>query len=114
MPQEIRIPADQRVTVRLQNKGKVLHNWTVERIAVTGTETRGSAGHAMGPGGVMGGGMGSGMMPGSSGVGDLHVAAEAGRVADIAFITGQSGEYVFYCTEPGHRQAGMEGRLVVG
>lgn len=114
-PQEIRVPVDQRVTVRLQNKGKVLHDWTVERIAVTGAETRGSDSHAMGPGDGMGGAMGSGgMMSGSAGAGDLHVAAEAGRVADITFTPEQSGEYVFYCTVAGHRQAGMEGRLVVG
>lgn len=114
LPQEIRIPADQRVTVRLQNKGRVLHDWTVERIAVTGAETRGSASHAMGPGGGMGGAMGSGMMSEGSGAGDLHIAAEAGQVVDITFTAEQSGEYVFYCTVAGHRQAGMEGRLVVG
>lgn len=113
-PQEIRIPADQRVTVRLQNKGRVLHDWTVERVAVTGAETRGSASHAMGPGGGMGGAMGSGMMSEGWGAGDLHVAAEAGRVVDITFTPEQPGEYVFYCTVAGHRQAGMEGRLVVG
>lgn len=113
-PQEIRISTDQRVTVRLQNKGKVLHDWTVDRIAVTGAETRGSDSHAMGPSGGMGGGMGSGMMSEGAGAGDLHVAAEAGRVVDITFTAEQSGEYVFYCTVAGHRQAGMEGRLVVG
>ncbi len=114
-PQEIRISTDQRMTVRLQNKGKVLHDWTVDRIAVTGAETRGSGSHAMEPGGGMGGAMGSGgMMSGSAGAGDLHVAAEAGRVADITFTPEQSGEYVFYCTVAGHRQAGMEGKLVVG
>lgn len=113
-PLEIRIPADQHVTVRLQNKGKVRHDWTVERIAVTGIETQGSGNHVMGPGSGMDGARGNGMMSGSAGPGDLHVAAEAGRVADITFTPEQPGEYVFYCTVAGHREAGMEGRLVVG
>jgi nitrite reductase (NO-forming) len=26
---------------------------------------------------------------------------------------GQAGTYVYYCTQPGHRQAGQEGRLIV-
>ncbi|MDA0302102.1 MAG: plastocyanin/azurin family copper-binding protein [Chloroflexi bacterium] len=44
----------------------------------------------------------------------MHVAAEAGRVAEIEFTPTQAGTYVFYCTVPGHREAGMEGKLIVG
>lgn len=104
-PREIRIFADQRASVRLQNKGKVLHDWTIERIPVTGVETPASDDHAMGSGG--------GMKPGA-GSEALHVAAEAGRTAQITFTPKEPGEYVFYCTVAGHRQAGMEGRIVVG
>lgn len=99
-PREIHLSVDRRVTVRLQNDGMVLHDWTVETIAVTGTETRRSGDHEMGPG--------------NHGATGLHVAANAGRAAEITFTPEQSGEYVFYCTAAGHRQAGMEGRLVVG
>ncbi|TAK75800.1 MAG: hypothetical protein EPO16_08440 [Dehalococcoidia bacterium] len=105
-PREVRIAADQRVSVRLKNKGKVLHDWTIERIPVTGVEMRASDNHAMEPGG--------GMVSGSAGPGELHIAAEVGRTAQITFTPKQPGEYVFYCTVAGHRQAGMQGRLVVG
>lgn len=32
----------------------------------------------------------------------------------LAFKAGEAGTYVYYCTVPGHRQAGMEGKLIVG
>jgi plastocyanin len=45
---------------------------------------------------------------------DVHVAAGRGEVAEGGLRAGEPGEYVFYCTVPGHRAAGMEGTLVVG
>ncbi|HEY3312277.1 MAG TPA: copper-containing nitrite reductase [Anaerolineales bacterium] len=32
----------------------------------------------------------------------------------LEFVAAQEGTFVYYCTVPGHRQAGMEGKLVVG
>jgi nitrite reductase (NO-forming) len=39
-----------------------------------------------------------------------------GDQAEIILETGdvQSGSYVYYCTLPGHRKAGQEGKLIVG
>jgi nitrite reductase (NO-forming) len=36
-----------------------------------------------------------------------------GESTVIVFEAGQTGDFVYYCSIPGHRQAGMEGRLVV-
>lgn len=36
-----------------------------------------------------------------------------GQTADVVFEISDSGEFVYYCTVTGHRQAGMEGRLIV-
>jgi uncharacterized cupredoxin-like copper-binding protein len=44
---------------------------------------------------------------------DLHVAASSGGHNTILFTPSAPGEYIFYCTVPGHREAGMEGLLVV-
>lgn len=44
---------------------------------------------------------------------DAHVAAEGGETAVGGFSAGESGRYTFWCTVPGHREAGMEGILIV-
>lgn len=122
-PKELRVGLNQPQTIRLDNKGKLLHDWTVEKIVVTAVKEEGSAGHDMGghgsgagaamPGtGTMPGGMmNTGSQPGQFA---LHVSAEAGHAATIEFTPTEAGTYVFYCTVPGHREAGMEGKLVVG
>ncbi len=37
-----------------------------------------------------------------------------GQEARIQFVADQEGEFAYYCAIPGHRQAGMVGRLTVG
>lgn len=44
---------------------------------------------------------------------DVHVAAERGETAEGGLRADAAGEYTFYCTVAGHRDAGMEGTLVV-
>jgi nitrite reductase (NO-forming) len=36
-----------------------------------------------------------------------------GQNANVVFEVHRWGEYVYYCTVSGHRQAGMEGKLIV-
>jgi plastocyanin len=45
---------------------------------------------------------------------DAHVVADAGETSSGGFETGdRAGTYEYYCSVPGHREAGMEGQLVV-
>jgi cytochrome c oxidase subunit 2 len=44
---------------------------------------------------------------------DAHVAADRGETTTGGFRASRPGRYTFYCAEPGHRQAGMEGTLIV-
>ena len=44
---------------------------------------------------------------------DVHVAADGGETAEGGLRADEPGEYTFYCTVAGHREAGMEGTLVV-
>ncbi|MEW6566566.1 MAG: copper-containing nitrite reductase [Chloroflexota bacterium] len=39
---------------------------------------------------------------------------QAGDVASVTFTVQQDGEFIYYCSLPGHRQAGMWGTLRVG
>jgi heme/copper-type cytochrome/quinol oxidase subunit 2 len=44
---------------------------------------------------------------------DVHVPVAAGAQSLILFTPTQPGAYIFYCALPGHREAGMQGTLVV-
>lgn len=44
---------------------------------------------------------------------DAHVAAERGQTEEGGFTADEPGRYTYYCTVAGHRDAGMEGTLVV-
>jgi plastocyanin len=44
---------------------------------------------------------------------DAHVAADRGKTEEGGFTAEKPGHYTYYCTVPGHRDAGMEGTLVV-
>lgn len=44
---------------------------------------------------------------------DAHVVAGAGDTDEGGFRADEPGRYTYYCTVAGHRDAGMEGTLVV-
>lgn len=44
---------------------------------------------------------------------DGYVIADAGESATGGFVASERGEYTYYCSIGGHRQAGMEGVIVV-
>ncbi len=44
---------------------------------------------------------------------DVHVSAGRDETAEGGLRADEPGEYAFYCTVTGHREAGMEGTLVV-
>ena len=103
-PEELRVKAQNRYMLHLVNEGKQPHDWTIDAIPVTEVRAVESAEHETGE---MATPMsGSGMMR-------LHIAADRGEDRHMSFMPMEKGEYVFYCTVPGHRSAGMEGKLVV-
>ena len=88
-PGEIRVRVGQTVHVMLDNKGVMLHDFSVINmpVRVAGTERH------------------SGMT--------LHVESQTGQGGELEFVPLERGTYVFICSLPGHQQAGMEGKLIV-
>jgi cytochrome c oxidase subunit II len=44
---------------------------------------------------------------------DTHISAGPGETAEGGLRVDEAGRYTFYCSVSGHREAGMEGTLVV-
>lgn len=44
---------------------------------------------------------------------DAHVAADKGETSEGGLRADEPGRYTYYCEVPGHREAGMEGTLIV-
>lgn len=97
-PATVRIKAGQPLVFQASNSDSMLHDFTVQRIAVSGKKESGSDAHKM---------------PGMGKEPDLHLSVKAGGVGTLAFTAQEKGTYEFYCTEPGHKDGGMKGTLVV-
>jgi uncharacterized cupredoxin-like copper-binding protein len=100
---QIETAAGQTVRVTLDNQGTLEHDFTIQHIPLFGEvsisqDTGAMAGHDMGH---------------VEEELDIHVAAPIGGTNTIEFTPSAPGEYPYYCTVPGHREAGMEGMLVV-
>ena len=99
-PDALEVNAGEVLEIAIQNVEPVLHDFTIDKI--------GADVHISYLGGT-----------------GQHAHAEAERDADVHFALTEpgsgvvhlrafeSGEYVFYCSVPGHREAGMEGTLIV-
>lgn len=93
--------AGRPIRITLENKGVLEHDFSIVEIATTGEVTEESeeqADHDMGhveeeP--------------------DVHVAATSGTSSTIEFTPAEAGQYEYYCTVSGHREAGMVGTLTV-
>ena len=44
---------------------------------------------------------------------NVHAATPTGKVTPVQFIADKSGEFVYYCAMPGHRENGQWGTLKV-
>jgi uncharacterized cupredoxin-like copper-binding protein len=99
--ESLEVVANRPVRLSLENAGVLEHDFTVRKIEVTGVHAPEAAedDHDM------------------SHVEDelaLHVAAPPNGGSNVLeFTPTEPGEYEFYCTVSGHKEAGMIGTLVV-
>lgn len=98
-PSEIAVISGEPIVLRVDNSDSaMLHDFSIEKIAVTGVAMSGESdnGHDMDAMDF-----------------DLHLALDGGSTGTLTFTPTESGEYVFFCSVSGHKEAGMEGKLRV-
>lgn len=101
-PASISAKVGEPVTVLLENEGSLEHDWSIVEIEsdhVSSETTGASEAHLHG---AMG-----------EDAAALHVAAMPKQMGQINFTPTKSGRYRYYCSVPGHAEAGMVGELVV-
>jgi uncharacterized cupredoxin-like copper-binding protein len=99
-PDALEVTAGRPVRLTMVNEGALDHDFSILEMPM---ETTGATAVAM-PGHDMGA---MTLDP------QLHMAATTGMSNTIEFTPTKPGTYEFFCTVPGHKEAGMLGTLVV-
>ena len=98
-PATIEVTAGQPVTLVLENADSVEHDFSVIEIPIVMNVTaEPMAGHDM---------------SGLTNEPQLHMAVAMGQTGSMQFTASKPGTYEFFCTVPGHKEAGMVGTLIV-
>jgi uncharacterized cupredoxin-like copper-binding protein len=98
--ERIEVVAGQPVALNLRNEGVLEHDFSIMHIPaeMPADDHTGDDGHDMGH---------MEEQP------ELHTAAMSGANSSFTFTPTEPGEYTYFCSVPGHREAGMDGTLVV-
>lgn len=99
----LEVVAGQPVRVTMRNNGALEHDFSIMEMPHTGEVIAeeaegGMAGHDMSD---------MSMDP------EIHVASPMGESLSVEFTPTTPGEYEFFCTVAGHKEAGMVGTLIV-
>lgn len=102
-PNVLQVTAGQSAHLTLQNGGDLEHDFNVDNLALSQAPVAsGGAHHHHSPAATP-----------EVGKFNLHVAATAEEMGILDFTPTEPGEYEFYCSIPGHKEAGMVGKLIV-
>ena len=102
--ERIEVGARQTIRLTLDNQGVLEHDFNITEIPLSGEATVTEAAGEM---------AGHGDLGHAADEPAVHVAAPGGDQAGVEFMPTAPGDYEFYCTVSGHREAGMHGVLVV-
>ena len=100
-PASLEVASGDVVAIAFSNTGSVTHDFTIEEADLDSM--------MMGEMEMVEGHSGDEHTAGMA----MHVPLEMGHDATVRMRVHEPGEYVFYCTVPGHRDLGMEGTLHV-
>lgn len=98
-PATLTVRKNESARLEFHNDAGQLHDFSVERMPVTNVRAKDAAG--------------GGHRMGSMDKYAMHVAVDGGKTGSIDFQPTEAGNYEFYCTVMGHREAGMRGTLYV-
>ena len=89
--------------IAVQNVEPILHDFTIDKIDADAhvSYLEGSGQHAHAEQGTV------------AEAADVHFPLSEPGIGVVHLKANEPGEYVFYCTVPGHREAGVEGTLIV-
>lgn len=103
----IEVEAGDALVITLINEGALEHDFVIEELPMAGAphihemdEAGGEHEHDLG-------------QTAAAGEPDLHFAAMPGTISTATLTPTEPGRYPFYCSVAGHKEAGMEGVLVV-
>ncbi|MCH7786099.1 MAG: cupredoxin domain-containing protein [Chloroflexi bacterium] len=100
-PEVIEVFVGQRVKLTLVNDGRAEHDVEISGLMADHIEREGSVAH-------------SDRLGGGGHESDVVAAhAVAGTTSSVIFTPTEAGVYEFTCTLPGHKEAGMVGKLIV-
>ncbi len=111
LPETITVKVGQTIRLHLENNDPVLHDYTADEPEFVVLEVSGAvhtdheeASHEDAD--EHDSGAQVSLQP-------LHIAAEANDHGELVFQATEAGEYEFYCSVPGHREAGMVGTIII-
>ncbi|WP_176140558.1 plastocyanin/azurin family copper-binding protein [Halobacillus salinus] len=117
-PSEITLQKGEEYELTLNNDGEVFHDLTQKEMDVEITYMGEMADHpdsvsfldkVLGVKKVHA----SGDHDGGHDSTNIHMNAKSGQTVKIKFIPQEKGEFEFFCTVPGHKEAGMVGTFIV-
>lgn len=98
-PVTLEVRVGEPMRIELRKDGALVHDFTIETMPLTGKSTQG--------------GISGGQHDHQAGQFALHLALEAGKRGEARFTASKAGEYDYFCTVAGHREAGMRGTIRV-
>lgn len=98
----IEVEAGEIIELAFTNDGLVLHDFTIERMHADVHVTN-----------ISGAGDDEHMDMHSETPNAVHIALNPGGVGIVYLKAEEAGQFVFYCSVPGHREGGMHGTLTV-
>ena len=113
VPETVTVKVGETIRLRLENHDPVLHDYTTDEAEFIVLDESG-ANHDDHEDAMATGDDDQDMDPEAQvSLEPLHIAAEGNDHGELVFEATEAGEYEFYCSVPGHREAGMVGKIII-